>query len=619
MAPEFFSPEDVGIRMYSYIPKFTDINVSGAFRTGGTAGTNRTPTAALQLAGDLNMAKGTHQFSVGLNLAHWRGNLNGPGESMGRLTVNAQGTGLALADFLIGRLASLAQSAPNQLYTSQSYAGAYMADTWRVNSAFTLNYGIRWEPFFPQQVRNGRIYHFDEVAFRAGTKSTQFRNAPAGFFYPGDAGFPSKSGMNERWWDFAPRVGFAWDVQGDGRTSVRSSWSLAFDFVPGEFHQFTVLANPWAGRTSITTPPGGLDDPWRNQPGGNPFPVVFNPDSPFGAYGAFNTMNYDTKRTRVHSWNLSIQRQVAANWLMSANYIGSQTSHLWAQKQLNPALYIPGASCVLNGQTFTPCSSTANTNQRRILGLTNFAQGSLIGDLIMVDDGGTASYNGLLTSVQRRLANGTTITANYTWSHCISDQGGTTLQPGGGVYVDPGNRDLDRGNCDSDRRHAANITAVGNMPRFENATLRAVATGWRLSGIYRISTGSYLTVVSGQDYALTGIGSQRPDQILPDVYGNKTLTNYLNPAAFSRPSDGKNGSAGRASVEGPGSWGLDLALSRIFPFRESQRLEFRAEAFNVTNSLRMGNPNTNTSNSNFGQITTAGDPRIMQFAVKYIF
>jgi hypothetical protein len=347
--------------------------------------------------------------------------------------------------------------------------------------------------------------------------------------------------------------------------------------------------------------------------------VVFDQNAKFSPYGTFNTMNYDTHRTTVNSWSLSIQRQIAADWLLSGSYIGNQTAHLWTQKALNPAVYMPGTSCMIDGRPFSPCSSTSNTNQRRVLGLTNPVDGQLIGELTAVDDGGTASYHGLLLSVQRRVSSGLTLSTNYTWSHCIGDNGGTTISPTGGVYVDPNNRDIDRGNCSSDRRHALNLTTVATTPRFANAAIRALATGWRLSGIYRVSTGSYMTIQSGQDYALTGITGQRPDQVLGDVYGNKSLNNYLNPAAFVRPAQGQNGNVGMASVRGPGTWGLDMALSRIFPFREVQRLELRAEAFNITNSLRMNNPAINLTNSTFGRITSAGDPRIMQFALKYIF
>jgi hypothetical protein len=187
------------------------------------------------------------------------------------------------------------------------------------------------------------------------------------------------------------------------------------------------------------------------------------------------------------------------------------------------------------------------------------------------------------------------------------------------TYTDPNNRRFDRGNCDSDRRQIFNLTAVAQAPAFANATLHKLLTGWRLSGIYRYSTGSFLSVLSGVDRALNGVTNQRAQQILDNPYGDKSLTNFLNPKAFTQPTLGTLGNVGANAIQGPGTWQLDMSLSRIFPLGESRRLEVRAEAYNVTNSLRPMNPNTNITSSTFGQITTALDPRIMQFALKYVF
>ncbi len=158
------------------------------------------------------------------------------------------------------------------------------------------------------------------------------------------------------------------------------------------------------------------------------------------------------------------------------------------------------------------------------------------------------------------------------------------------------------------------------MPRFANAGLRALASSWRVSGIYRWSTGQYLTVTSGADVALTGLPEQRPNQVLENPYGDRSsITRYLNPAAFAQPATGTYGNARRFNVVGPAPWQLDAALSRIFQVREKQKIEFRAEAFNVMNSLRRGNPAVNLLQGTYGQITTSSDPRIMQFALKYLF
>jgi hypothetical protein len=190
------------------------------------------------------------------------------------------------------------------------------------------------------------------------------------------------------------------------------------------------------------------------------------------------------------------------------------------------------------------------------------------------------------------------------------------------TYTNPNNRRADQGDCESDRRHIFNLTTVAATPQFANPKLRAIATGWRLSGIYRRSSGNPLNLVTSSDRALIGVDNQRPNQILQNPFGDKSaaaLSNYLNPAAFADPALGTMGNMGRNSIRGPLTWSFDVALSRAFPFAENRRLEFRAEAYNVTNSFRPGNPNTTIGNRNFGVIRSSAAPRIMQFALKYVF
>jgi hypothetical protein len=269
--------------------------------------------------------------------------------------------------------------------------------------------------------------------------------------------------------------------------------------------------------------------------------------------------------------------------------------------------------------------------QRRRLTLERPQDGQYIGTLDSFEDGGTSTYHGLLVSVQRRTSKGLTLNGNYTWSHCIGDNATGGASPNvGTAYQFENDRSLDRGNCASDRRHNLNLTAVARTPQFANRALHAVATGWSLAGLYRLSSGGYLTVTSGVDRALNGNGGQRANQILADPYGAKTLENYLNPAAFTQPDLGTLSTMSPRNIVGPANWQFDMALTRSLQIREAQRIEFRVEAFNVTNSLRKGNPGataaapflpaTNAINSNtFGQITTSGDARVMQFALKYLF
>ncbi len=156
----------------------------------------------------------------------------------------------------------------------QLYLGLYAQDTWKMSSKTTLNYGVRWEPGFAQQIRNGAIYNFSVDRFNNNIKTTQYANAPPGFLYPGDDGFVNdKAGMKDNLWQFSPRVGFAWDPAGDGTMSIRTGYSLGYDFVNAQFHLNTSVAPPFNAEARVTNPVGGFDDPWRGTGNENVLPV----------------------------------------------------------------------------------------------------------------------------------------------------------------------------------------------------------------------------------------------------------------------------------------------------------------------------------------------------------
>jgi hypothetical protein len=634
-AKNYFSAPDIGVaNSYSYLPNYMIMSVTGGPAIGsGIEDAFRNFTSAYQLGNDVSLVRGSHQFAFGASAALSSSIVYSNVRSPGVYTFDGSATGLGMADFLIGALSLLDVSAPNTLHERQWYVGAYGQDTWKLSSRFTLNYGVRWEPFLPQVLADGAVYNFDYGRYQQGVYSTVFKNAPAGFYYPGDPGFPGKSGLYKHPWNFAPRVGLAWDPAGDGRTSVRASYGLAYDFFNGQFFQNSTIAPPWGTELRIPSPTGGFDNPWLGVPGGNPFPLTIGADAIFPPGGPFLALPYNLKTTSINTWNLAVQRQIGTDWLLSATYVGSETNHLWTTRAQNPGVFLGLGACTINGVNYTTCSNTSNLNQRRLFSLQRPKDGQYIGYMDIYDDGANQSYNGLILSVQRRARRGVSFNGNYAWSHCIGDpNGGGTLPNVGTNYLDPNNRRFDRGNCttsgfalSSDRRHIANLTVVAETPRFGNNLLRAAATGWKLSGIYTVRSGGYLTITTNLDRQLSGTTNQRPNQVLANVYGNGTPSNYLNPAAFALPAPGTLGNMGRAQVLGPGFWEIDLALSRAFRIREQQTFEIRGEAFNVTNSFRAGTATTgaavttNVSSNTFGQILNAYDPRIMQFALKYVF
>jgi hypothetical protein len=530
------------------------------------------------------------------------------------------------------------QATPNLNPLKKKYTALYLTDTWKVNQRWTLNYGLRWEPDIPESLKFGTVQNFSEERRAAGIHSTVFKNAPNGFFYPGDAGHPGNRGREINWLTFAPRAGFAWDVRGDGRTSVRASAGIGYDYLNVQAHLWTTISPPWGVDIVLQNP--RLDDPWANYPGGSPFPPTLDANIKFPTFGQFTVMPTHLDPSQSQTWNLSVQHQLGADLLVSASYLGTHIVHMLMTAPLNPAIYFPGVAdangnCFAQGYTFTTnrgatCSTTTNTDSRRMFSLIDLERtGRLVGPLAEYQSVGGASYNGLLLDVRKRAARGLTVSSNYTWSHCIGserdDLNGSLLSPAQ-TYIRIGDRERGRTNCTSDRRHVLNLTAVAESPRFVNKTLRMVGSGWRLSPIYRIRTGAWLSVSAGGGLDLarngTAVGQQPADQILPNPYGDRSgrpYTVWLNRDAFAAPALGTIGNMNLRTVRGPHNWSFDLALTRSFQVKESQRLEFRAEAYNVTNSFRPDNPSTTRNNQFFGQIRGSGDPRILQFALKYLF
>ncbi len=621
--PRFFGPTDIGVRGFSYLDKYMQIQVTSGFTVGGgQTGPATYRTTSYTLSDDISWVRGTHQMAFGGSLAHTRSNAYSNSTAMGRWAFNGQLVGSGLADFMTGRMSSLLQGAPGTNLARQWYPGMYAQDTWKATPRLTVNAGLRWDPYLPWESMKGTVFHFDEERFRQGIKSTVFRNAPAGLYYPGDPEFPGRQIARDRWWQFAPRAGLAWDVEGNGRTSVRASYGLSYEQIPLQWFSDTLTASPFFNRVNLPNPAGGFEDPWRDTPGGNPFPLRIDANAEFVPFGIYLNRDTDEHNPYIQSWNLGVQRQIGGAWLLSTSYLGTQGVHIWEVKNLNQARFLGLGPCTLNGVSYPTCSTLGNINQRRPFTLARPQDGQFLGQVELMESGSTQSYHGLLIGLEHRATRGLVLNGNYTWAHCIGGDAGSQdqgVQDGSG-YV--GTREAERGNCASSRRQVFNLTAVAETPQFANRTLRIVGTGWRLSGIYRYQTGSFLTVTSGIDRALSGVGGQRPNQILADAYGDKSakpLSRFLNPAAFELPAVGSLGNMGRTNVMGPATWQFDLALSRAFRFRETHRFEVRAEAYNVTNSFRPDDPATNLNSANFGVIRDALEPRIMQFALKYVF
>ena len=645
--PTFHTPGDFGIPITPFIPAQMNLSITGGPALGGgTSNPGYFNTLVYSGSEDLTIIKGKHQLQVGaqymrsyMHAQNTRG-VNGNLTFTGQYSTVGGTTGLGYADFVTGQLNAFGQGRPFYDDDKSDYYGLYVQDAWRVGPHLSVNMGLRFEPYLPQHNMDGYVETFSLPNFLAGKIGTPpvaspVLTPPAGLIFPGDAGYPPDNQYNNRASHFLPRVGIVWDPFGDGKTSVRASYGLLYD-TPHMFFYTRVSNNPpWGATLTRTGGPFPLSNPWAGYPGGDPFIQSSGSAKSYGFFptsGVYAVSDPNLQSPQVHTWNLSIQRQVG-KWLLSASYLGNHTAHLWSSRELNPEIYISG-TCTAGqyGLTATgPCSSTsgANTAARRRLTILNPTWGPWYSTIAYLDAGATSSYNGMLLSAQHRLANNFSVLANWTYSHCLADPSTTELT--GPSYVDPNNRAADRSNCSADHRQQVNISGVLLSPRLNDRILGMIVGGWEASPIFHWSTGNLTSATYGTDVALTGAGNQRAQQILPNVYGDGSVTNYLNINAFLPPAQAPAGVYATTrpfTISGPNVMNVDLALSRNFRIRERQTLTFRAEAFNLPNSVMFGPPTAALNSTSFGRIApqiqstapgTTTTARIMQFALKYAF
>ena len=409
--------------------------------------------------------------------------------------------------------------------------------------------------------------------------------------------------MNTQWWNLAPRAGVAWDVRGDGRLAVRSSYSMGYDFMAGEYHNINSGAPPFGNRSLITDPPGGMDDPWGHLPGGDPHPIVASPTVAYIPFGAFGSMDPDINSPRVQQWNVMVEQQLGDSWGVSASYLGSYSDRLWAQSAINPGVFLGLGPCTLNTATgprsYPVCSVNGNLNERRVLSLENPVRSAQIGALDLNTDIGWQKYRGLKLAARHRSTTGVSLNASYTLSKCEGTTTATTFNQTSQGYSIPDDPDFDAGYCDQDRRHLGSLNMGYQTPEVGNGVVRALASNWRLSGILSARSGSRLNITSGVDRALIGSHTsvQRPDLVSDDIYGpgkdvsdlspGQQIDNYFNRAAFALAPLGELGDAKRNLAVGPSFWQVDMLLSRLIQLG-TQRVELRFETSQPAQHLQLG-------------------------------
>ena len=634
------------------------VNVSGAFFVAcGQCPPYVKVTNELQAADDVSYVKGKHFIQAGFDYIYQGYNQKYFNTEDGQFSFTGGFSGYALVDFLLGAPTSLTQAnggAAALEHFRQNYVGAYVQDTYRVSKGLVLNYGVRWEPWLPPFNKDNRGQTFSQANFNAGIQSQVFVNAPAGLLFVGDKGV-SNSIVTRKFGDVSPRFGFAFDPRGDGKQSLRGSYTLLFD-EPSvvQTTQFFDSGVPYGGSQSFTFNNAAyqhnLDNPYQGIAGGNPFPTVYPPTSTvaFPLSGISPQVDpADLKKPYANQYNLSYQIQISPKWLLTASYLGTHTVHLLGSYPLNYATYYPGVSTGVAGScgTLTPiptagvaCSTTSNNTQRLKLyqQTGGTGAGTRYAGFSQVSNYGMANYNGIIVTANHQFASNYTVLANYTYSKCLANlnfSGDATQGP-----QNPNNLQAEYGPCNFDIKHNFTISGVAMTPKISNRLLNQVFGGFQVSPLFSYRTGTPFTVAPGTDVSLTGLGNDRANMIqgVP-IYnrnffrGTKTANypQWFNPSAFAAAAPGAFGNSRPFSLRGPGFADLDVAVSKFFTFHDQAKLELRGEAFNALNHPNYLNPvgvsqlipqvaalNSPTA----GQITgTANDARTLQIAAKITF
>jgi hypothetical protein len=610
-----------------------------------------------ELADNFSKVLGSHSLKVGGNFHIDQVNAAAIAQFNGNFVFAGSETGSDFADFLIGVPSQYNQSQLNPFYARNKYLGLFAQDTWRVGHNFTLNYGLRWDHIEPWTEKYNEI-----STFIPGEQSVTFPSAPLGILFPTDPGVPRTLAPIQNF-NFSPRIGFAWSPQissdsllgrifgSPGSTSIRAGFGNYYSAI--EALTIGVLAANAPYGTTYTSPaPPLFSNPFitasNGKNFGQPFPYTFaprnssssNPDTTFDwsnflPISGIPGYNVHNKVPYTEEWMLSIERQLGANTVLSASYVGNQGHRQLVLIEANPG---DPALCLSLSRTsqVSPGSATCgpfgenNVYTRASGQIVNGTRGPLgpnFGSVAYQSTIGNSNYNALELSA-RHTSGRLEFFGSYTYSKALD------LSSNIGDEVNPTNPALSYALSSFDVTHNFVLSYEYQLPFDQLAGKSNRATsGWKLSGITRISSGFPVTLVNNGDNSLLGTnpnGVNNSGIDLPDYSGAPLNLNnnprngqsYFNTSAFTNNALGTPGTARRRFFLGPGATNFDLALSKTLPVTESKAMLFRIEAFNLFNHAEFNGPSSvdgNIDSATFGRVISAAPARVMQAAVKLTF
>ena len=588
---------------------------------------------------------GSHSVKFGGEFRYLQINERNTCAPNGDFTFDGSETGIDFADFLVGAPVNYNQCSQQFLDSRTRYGGLYIQDSYKAKPNFTINAGLRWEVSMPWYDTQGKI-----ETIVPGLQSTQFPTAPTGWVVPGDPGIPSTLAPT-RYNNFGPRIGIAYSPNfsdgflgkltgGPGKTSIRAAFGIFYTSIE-DLNLFYEVGDAPFGLYWVSPEPVSFDQPFQTRSTGEsqgqrfPFTLptpgspanktldysVYLPLSASPGYSIHNRLPY------AEDYNFTIQRELSKSTVLTIAFVGTQGHRLIAQYAANPGnpalcqqLNALGATptCGPNGEqtTYTLPDGSQVFGTRDSLGPA-FGSGNTFTANIA-----NSNYNSLQISAERKASDVTFLLA-YTWSKAIDNSSGFN------DWVNFTNYRLSRSLSSYDLTH--NFVASYNwavpFDRAFSALPRRLTQGWQFIGISRFSTGFPISMrQSSGDLSLIGESStDTPDRVGPVQIqdprnpGPNGANTYFLPDAFASQQYGRFGTSSRRFFHGPGILNTDFALLKDTRITESMALEFRAEFFNLFNHTQFNNPSGNFSSSNFGVVTSARDPRIGQFSMKFLW
>ena len=577
------------------------ITVTGYFTLGQSIAGPVAGTNYYSIRDVWSTTRGRHTIKAGAEMSLNKDIQQTLLNNYGTFSFDGSKAGNALADFLLGAPRTMNQDSPvTALDNSWSYAG-FFQDDFRILPRLTLNLGIRYDLQTPPTDPQDR-----EATFVPGVQSKVVPTALPGLLFPGDAGV-SRGTISMRKRNFAPRVGFALDPMGDGKTSIRGAAGVFYGSVSGNEWNTTSNFQPFSVRQQFNDIES-LTSVYGRFPGGvSPFPYCYDPKNPrFVLPASLQGIALDFVWPYSYQLNFSVERQVTNDLSVTAAYVGTLSRRLPFSQDINYPI-------------FNSTATAANVNNRRPI------SPGTISSVLLMKSMMNASYHGLQVTTEKRMGHHFGAKAFYTFSKSLSGaqlQNNTTQ----GSAQNFNNLAAENGRSDFDRRHNVVASLIWNVDYFTgtNPVLKHVLNGWTLSSTAAFRSGLPFTVTAGRDNNLDGTNNDRANLIgnpLLDPNRDRPIASALwfNTAAFGQAATGTDGTSGRNIVSGPGIRNVDLGIFRNLKILERIQLQARAELTNAFNLVSLNNPTAVLTSSLFGQIRTANEMRQVQIGLRLSF